>query len=70
MSEIDPVEFGRIQGEVHSLRGLVEEQGKKIDKILEIINQSKGGLWVLMAVSSTVGGVVGLFLEWLIGGHK
>ena len=30
-TEIDPVEFGRMQGELHSLKGLVEDQGKKID---------------------------------------
>lgn len=69
-TEIDPVEFGRMQGELHSLKGLVEDQGKKIDQILEIINKSKGGLWVVAMASSGIGGALSLFLQWMWGPHK
>lgn len=55
---IDPREFGRLEAEVEQLKTLVTDQGKKIDKLLELANQSKGGFWAGMTIASFIGGLI------------
>lgn len=58
MTEINPVEFGRLQAEVQSLRGQVSSMQTDIRTLLEMANKSKGGLWAGMTLASAFGGVV------------
>ncbi len=58
MSEIDPREFGKLEAQVEALQAEVHALREDVKKLLEMANKSKGGLWVGMAVASTVGGIV------------
>lgn len=58
MSEISEREFGQLEAEVRQLQKDVTELRDDVKKLLELANQSKGGLWAGMAIASFVGGVV------------
>lgn len=62
MSDIDPREFGRLEAEVHSLRSQVSALQSDVRELLELANRSKGGLWVGMSISATLGGAV----SWVV----
>lgn len=58
MSDIDPVEFGRLTAEVESLRNRVGELSADVKQLLELANKSRGGFWVGMAIASSVSSAV------------
>lgn len=58
MSDIDPVKFGLLIGQVQTLEGQVTELQKDVKELLELANKSKGGFWMGMTIASAVGGVV------------
>ena len=60
--DIDPVKFGLLIGQVQTLENQVSDLQKDVKALLELANQSKGGLWVGMTIASVLGGVV----SWLI----
>ena len=62
MSDIDPREFGRLEAEVQSLRTQVSSLQSDVRELLELANRSKGGLWVGMSISATLGGAV----SWVV----
>lgn len=62
MGDIDPREFGRLEAEVHSLRSQVSSLQSDVRELLELANRSKGGLWVGMSISATLGGAV----SWVV----
>jgi hypothetical protein len=66
MSEIDPVKFGMLIGQVKTLEDQVSDMQKDIKELLELANKSKGGMWMGMAVASTIGGVI----SWAISHIK
>ena len=61
MSDIDPVKFGLLIGQVRALESQVEDLQKDMKALLELANQSKGGFWMGMTIASIFGGVV----SWL-----
>lgn len=61
MSDIDPVEFGRMAAQVQALETRVSELSSDVKQLLELANRSKGGFWMGMAVASSVGG----FVSWV-----
>lgn len=61
MSEIDPVEFGRMAAQVQALEARVSELGTDVKQLLELANRSKGGFWMGMTIASGVGG----FVSWV-----
>jgi len=63
MTEINPIEFGRLQAEVQSLRNQIDSMQTDIRTLLEMANRSKGGLWMGMTLASAFGGAV----TWLAG---
>ena len=58
MTEINPIEFGRMQAEVQSLRNQIDSMQNDIRTLLEMANRSKGGLWMGMTLASAFGGAV------------
>lgn len=58
MSEINPVEFGRLSAQVQALENRVEELSADVKQLLELANRSKGGFWMGMTIASTAGAVV------------
>jgi hypothetical protein len=55
---IDPREFGRLEAEVGALKQQVGDLQSDVKELLELANQSRGGLWVGMSIAGTLGGVI------------
>ena len=58
MSEIDPVEYGKLISTVDILSRKVDSMEADIKKLLALANQSKGGFWMGMTIASVFGGVL------------
>lgn len=58
MSDIDPVKFGLLIGQVKTLETQVDDLQKDVKTLLALANKSKGGLWVGMSLASFFGGIV------------
>jgi len=56
MSEIDPVEYGRLLAAVEQLEKKMDKMEDSIDSLIELANKSKGGFWVGMTIASIIGG--------------
>lgn len=65
MSNIDPVEFGEIKGQVAALKEKVEAIDDKLDQLVTLASEGKGGIRALWFAGSVVAG----FLGW-IGADK
>jgi hypothetical protein len=61
MSEIDPVKFGLLIGQVKTLETQVADLQKDVKELLELANKGKGGFWMGMTIASAVGGAA----SWL-----
>ena len=59
--EIDPVRYGVLWQKVQDMDKKVDRLESDIRQLLELANRSKGGLWLGMAVVSTLTGIVGFF---------
>jgi hypothetical protein len=60
--EIDPVKYGVLWERVQQMDKKIDKMENQVEELLALANKSKGGLWMGMAIASTVGGLVG----WLI----
>ena len=58
MSDIDPVKFGLLIGQVKTLETQVDDLQKDVKTLLALANKSKGGLWAGMTIASMLGGAV------------
>jgi hypothetical protein len=66
MSDIDARDFGKLEAQVESLQTQVAQLSVDVKLMLEMINQSKGGFWMGMAVVSTLSGILSFFAaRWL-----
>jgi hypothetical protein len=61
MSDIDPVKFGLLIGQVQTLEAQVSDLQKDVKELLELANKSKGGFWMGMTIASGVGAVISWF---------
>jgi len=61
MSDIDPVKFGLLIGQVKTLETQVDDLQKDVKSLLALANKSKGGFWMGMTIASIFGGAV----SWL-----
>lgn len=58
MSDIDARDFGKLEAQVEALEKEVHALRSDVRALLELANQSKGGLWVGMGIASVLGGIV------------
>ena len=56
---IDLQDFGRLQEQVRSLTENVRELQREVAALLEVVNRARGALWLLFAVSGTLGALAG-----------
>jgi hypothetical protein len=56
--EIDPIQYGQLISKVEFLEKEVGDMRTDVKKLLELANQSKGGLWMGMALASLAGAVL------------
>lgn len=61
MSEVDPVEFGRLTAQVQNLETQVADLRSDVKELLELANKSKGGFWMGMTIASSAGA----FVSWI-----
>lgn len=65
--EIDPVKYGVLWQKVQDMDKKIDKLERQIEQLLELANQSKGGLWFGMAIASGVAGVVGFVIKHFQG---
>jgi len=56
--DIDPIQYGQLISKVEFLEKEVGIMSTDVKKLLELANQSKGGLWMGMAFASMAGAVL------------
>jgi uncharacterized protein with PhoU and TrkA domain len=58
MSNIDPIEYGKLVNSVENLERKVDAMEVDIKKLLAMAERSKGSLWALMGVASVAGAFI------------
>jgi hypothetical protein len=58
---IDPREFGKLEAEVAALNKRVASMEEKIDQLVTLASEGKGGIRALWFAGSVVAGVLGWF---------
>ena len=63
MSEINPIEYGKLVQSVDSLERKVDALEVDIKKLVAMAERSKGSLWALMGVASVAGAFISYISE-------
>lgn len=63
-NQIDPYKYGKLVATVESLEKKVDKLEAGMEQLLEMANQSKGGLWAGMAVVAAISSVVTFIASW------
>ena len=58
MSDIDPVKFGLLIGQVKTLEDQVAAMQSDVKELLALANKGKGGFWMGMTIASMMGALV------------
>ena len=56
--DIDPIQYGQLISKVDFLEKELGDMRSDVKKLLELANQSKGGLWMGMAFASLIGAML------------
>jgi len=56
--DIDPIQYGQLISKVEFLEKELSDMRSDVKKLLELANQSKGGLWMGMAFASLIGAML------------
>jgi hypothetical protein len=59
MSNIDPIEYGKLLSKVELMGEKINNMDADIKELLELANKSKGGFWMGMVIASSVSGFIG-----------
>lgn len=63
MTEIDPIEYGKLVNSVENLERKVDSLEVDIKKLVAMAERSKGSLWALMGVASVAGAFISYVSE-------
>ena len=63
MSDIDPIEYGKLVNSVENLERKVDALEVDIKKLVAMAERSKGSLWALMGVASVAGAFISYMTE-------
>ena len=63
MSEINPVEYGKLVNAVENLEHKVNSMDNDIKRLVAMAERSKGSLWALMGVASVAGAFISYLTE-------
>jgi hypothetical protein len=63
MSDIDPIEYGKLVNSVENLERKVDAMEIDIKKLVSMAERSKGSLWALMGVASVAGAFISYISE-------
>jgi len=56
--DIDPIQYGQLISKVDFLEKELSDMRSDVKKLLELANQSRGGLWMGMAFASMIGAML------------
>jgi len=66
MTDINPVEFGKMKEQIEHLQKGQDELNKDMKEMLALANQSRGGFWVGMSIAAFIGGIVSIVIRnWM-----
>lgn len=68
MSMIDPQEFGALQADVKTLTNEIHLLRQEMAGVNAMINQGKGGMYVLLLTAGAIGSAITMFFKKLFGG--
>ena len=57
--EIDPVRYGALWQKVQDMDKKIDKMESQITELVALANKGRGGLWVGMAIASSIGAVLG-----------
>ena len=63
--DIDPKEFGALEADVRTLTSEVRLLRQEMSQVNAMLNQGKGGLYVIVLAAGAIGSAVTLFLKKL-----
>lgn len=61
---VDLYKYGKLVATVESLEKKVDKLEAGMGQLLEMANQSKGGLWAGMAIVSVISTIIGFVAHW------
>ena len=64
--EVDARAFGKLEAEVSSLRGLLEEVRTDLKIMKERDDKREGGLKILLAVAAMLGSSLTFVVKWVV----
>lgn len=56
---IDPIDYGQLKGKVEALAAKIDDIDKKVDRLVHLASEGKGGIRALWFAGSVVAGVIG-----------
>lgn len=56
---IDPIDYGQLKGKVEALAMKIDDIDKKVDRLVHLASEGKGGIRALWFAGSVVAGVLG-----------
>jgi hypothetical protein len=66
MTDINPIEFGKMKEQIEHLQKGQDELNKDMKEMLALANQGRGGFWMGMAIASFIGSIFTIFFRnWL-----
>lgn len=65
MSDINPIEYGKLVQSVDNLERKVDSMEVDIKKLVAMAERSKGSLWALMGVASVAGAFISYMTDIL-----
>lgn len=68
MSEIDPQDFGELKAHVTTLTKEIHLLRQEMAQVNAMINQGKGGVYVIVLAAGAIGSTITLALKKLFGG--
>jgi hypothetical protein len=63
MTNIDPIEYGKLVNSVENLERKVDSLEVDIKKLVAMAERSRGSLWALMGVASVAGAFISYISE-------
>ena len=67
MTEIDPKDFGALEANVRNLTTEIHLLRQDMQMVQALINQSKGGLWVVVFIAGGISSAITIFIKKLFG---
>lgn len=68
MTEIDPQDFGELRANVKTLTAEIHLLRKDMQQVNAMLNQGKGGLYVMLLAAGAIGSVFTVMIKKIFGG--